>query len=556
MHGVDPSLVNGHMAALLWPQFRPAFHTSEAPPLRVTYSFQTQRPADLRGTAWTDVSGWGDYTAAERAAVRQALAEYARVLNVTFEETTAEGAVDITFLRASQGVSGGRGRYQYTDWDYDGFVLFNTNRNLADPGQMTLLLHEIGHGFSLKHPGNYDVNPANAPPGPYLPAEEDNYRFTLMSYSRNPDLFQRPDSLMLYDIAALQQRWGANLRTAPGNDVYGVRPDGNLQVIWDAGGDDWITAAGTWGNQSIDLREGHFSVLTPPGHAVAARIAIAYGARIENAAGGDGNDTLQGNALDNRLEGGDGNDFLLGGDGDDLLRPGAGNDTVWAGPGHDLVELVSGNNEVWAGAGNDTLYGGTGNDILGGGGDDDLIDARAGGVNQLWGGDGRDTLWASNNGDVAGGGGGDDLVYGGAGADMLIGGLGNDTVHGYGGNDALYLSLGNDIGYGGAGDDTIFAGAGFDQLWGGAGADQFEFYRNFGWNRVEDFSAAQGDVLALGRWMWTGTHGQLTAAQVVNTFGRVNPAGDAVLDFTAAGTTVVVVGLGSLAGLEDNIVIL
>ena len=272
--------------------------------------------------------------------------------------------------------------------------------------------------------------------------------------------------------------------------------------------------------------------------------------------GGSGDDVLWGLGGNDTLQGFDGDDLLIGGEGHDLLLPGDGNDTVWAGPGHDTVRLVSGDNEVWAGTGNDTLHGGPGNDILGGGGDDDLIDARAGGRNQLWGGDGRDTLYASDNGDMAGGGGGDDFVFGGAGADMLIGGLGNDTVHGYGGSDALYLSIGNDMGYGGAGDDTIFAGPGFDQLWGGAGADRFEFYRDFGWNRVEDFSAADGDVLGLGRWMWSGTHGPLTAAQVVQTFGRVTSGGDAVLEFAGAGTTVVVVGLGSLDGLADSIVIL
>ena len=293
-----------------------------------------------------------------------------------------------------------------------------------------------------------------------------------------------------------------------------------------------------------------------------------------------GNETLQGGPGADLLDGGAGNDLLIGGASDDTIIGGIGNDTIWGGAGDDTILLSiggtvawtgpdeppifsppagtvrTGHNEVWAGTGNDTVIGGTGNDILGGGGDDDLIDARAGGVNQLWGGDGRDTLYTSDNGDVAGGGGGDDLVYGGAGADMLIGGLGNDTVYGYGGNDALYLSLGNDMAYGGAGDDTLLAGAGFDQLWGGAGADRFEFYRNFGWNRVEDFSAAEGDVLALGRWMWTGTHGPLTAAQVVQTFGRVNAGGDAVLDFADAGTWVVLVGLGSLDGLEGSLLIL
>ncbi|UXU81466.1 hypothetical protein GB880_003435 [Paracoccus sp. SMMA_5_TC] len=43
---------------------------------------------------------------------------------------------------------------------------------------------------------------------------------------------------------------------------------------------------------------------------------------------------------------------------------------------------------------------------------------------------------------------------------------------------------------------------------------------------------------------------------MVQTFGRITPAGDAVLAFAAAGTTVVVVGAGSLEGLADHILIL
>ena len=272
--------------------------------------------------------------------------------------------------------------------------------------------------------------------------------------------------------------------------------------------------------------------------------------------GGAGNDVMTGNAGNDALHGGEGNDLLVGAAGNDTLRGDGGNDTIWAGAGHDDIWLESGNNEVWAGAGRDTLIGGTGDDILGGGADDDWIDARAGGRNQLWGSDGRDILWAAGNGDMAGGGGGDDIVNGGAGADTLMGGLGNDTVHGNAGGDAIYLGMGNDQGHGGAGNDTITAGPGFDRLWGGDGADRFEFWRSNGWTRVEDFDGAEGDVIALGRGMWTGTHGALTAQQVVNLFGSVNATGDAVLNFAAAGTTVVIVGAGTLAGLADDLVIL
>ena len=272
--------------------------------------------------------------------------------------------------------------------------------------------------------------------------------------------------------------------------------------------------------------------------------------------GGEGGDTLWGWGGNDTLTGLGGDDLLIGGEGNDLLRPGPGQDTIWAGPGDDRIELETGPNEVWAGPGRDTLIGGTGDDILGGGADDDLIDARAGGRNQLWGAAGNDTLWSGGNGDMAGGGSGDDIVNGGAGGDQLYGGLGNDTVHGNAGADVIYLGAGNDQGHGGAGDDTILAGPGFDRLWGGDGADQFEFWRAAGWTRVEDFDGAEGDVIALGRGLWTGSHGALTAQQVVNLFGSLNASGDAVLNFAAAGTTVVIVGAGTLAGLADDLVIL
>ncbi len=269
---------------------------------------------------------------------------------------------------------------------------------------------------------------------------------------------------------------------------------------------------------------------------------------------GSGNDTVTTGAGDDNIQGNNGDDFVISGAGDDYVEAGSGNDTVWSGAGDDAVWVQSGNNEVWAGTGNDALTGGSGNDTLGGGAGDDYIDGYDG-RNQLWGGDGRDTLYAADSGDIAGGGWGDDTVFGAAGDDTLMGGLGKDLIYGVDGNDALYLGLGNDQGYGSAGDDTLFSGAGFDQLWGGAGADRFDFYRAYGWNRLEDFNAADGDIIALGRGMWTGTHGPLTAAQVVQTFGRVTATGDAILDFAAAGTTVVVVGAGTLAGLEDALLI-
>ncbi len=65
-----------------------------------------------------------------------------------------------------------------------------------------------------------------------------------------------------------------------------------------------------------------------------------------------------------------------------------------------------------------------------------------------------------------------------------------------------------------------------------------------------------GDRIALAQGMWLGTRGVLTKDEVVSRFGSVTPAGNAVLTFAAAGTTVVLVGVGTLDGLGDHIILL
>ncbi|MEM1074698.1 MAG: LamG-like jellyroll fold domain-containing protein [Pseudomonadota bacterium] len=67
--------------------------------------------------------------------------------------------------------------------------------------------------------------------------------------------------------------------------------------------------------------------------------------------GGDGDDTIKGEAGDDHLKGGDGNDTIYGGYGDDKLEGGAGDDTLNGGRGSDIV------------------YGGAGNDLMIAGGD-------------------------------------------------------------------------------------------------------------------------------------------------------------------------------------------
>jgi serralysin len=66
-------------------------------------------------------------------------------------------------------------------------------------------------------------------------------------------------------------------------------------------------------------------------------ISIAYGAWIENAVGGSGDDTIVGNVVDNRLTGGAGDDLFVFGSN-------AGKDVVVdfrAGGAHDVIDLTA-----------------------------------------------------------------------------------------------------------------------------------------------------------------------------------------------------------------------
>lgn len=110
------------------------------------------------------------------------------------------------------------------------------------------------------------------------------------------------------------------------NDVYHytdevlaaiARPDGAARlVLTDSdGGTDWIDAAAMWKDLSLDLRAGAGST-----YGGAAFLTVAAGTVIENAVGGDGNDTITGT---------DGDNVLAGMRGDDVLYGGAGTDTAW-----------------------------------------------------------------------------------------------------------------------------------------------------------------------------------------------------------------------------------
>ena len=104
-------------------------------------------------------------------------------------------------------------------------------------------------------------------------------------------------------------------------------------AIWDAGGRDTLDFSGWSSASRIDLEPGASS----DGGGQTTNVQIAFGAWIENAIGGAGNDVISGNSANNRLQGGGGDDLLNGLAGTDRAEGGAGADIfVFGAAGHSL----------------------------------------------------------------------------------------------------------------------------------------------------------------------------------------------------------------------------
>jgi len=447
-----------------------------------TYKFVQSMPTNRD---WGAVTGFTPLDAAKKAVVREMLTQYSEVIPVQFVELsdTATQNGDISFGSAAMESSGGWGSYFYSyrttggtvsSKTLDSMVVFNKAYALDSTYGRNLVLHEVGHAFTLKHPGNYDTIESD-PPGPFLPAAEDSNQYSVMSYNDHPVTGEKSGSLQLYDIAALQYRFGANTATRSGDTTYSDLMGRNMLTVWDGGGTDSFDFSSRADDLTLDLRAGAFSSV-----GTAKNLAIAYGVVIENARGGAGNDSVVGNGSANDLQGGAGNDTILGcaaenaADVDpDLIQGGDGNDLIFGYGGPDWLFSGTGDDTIYGGLGDDTLLGGRGADYLYGGQDNDSI-LSGQDSDTVESGLGNDTILAGQQ---------DDLVLAGRGDDFIQGGLGNDTLNGALGNDTIE----------GNGDDDILVG--------GGGADLFVFTSPAGADVIEDFLASEGDRIRVAAGM-------------------------------------------------------
>jgi len=444
-------------------------------PSDLTYSFPVS--ALSYGSSYGDgetAKGFGSFNSTQQSITRSALNLFSSVSNLTFQESTGTSAASADLRFAQSDVPGTAWAYFPTTDSTGGDVwVNNSSRNYVSPEKgnyaYLTIVHEIGHALGLEH-AHEGSN--------VMPLSHDSMENTVMSYRSYAgaststgymnETWGYAQSLMVYDIAALQHVYGANYQTNSGNTTYSWSPTtgemiidgigqgtpGGNQIfltVWDGGGSDTYSFTNYTTALTIDLQPGAWTITSQEQRAklhwdgsklAAGNIANALlhqndtRSLIENAFGGSASDTIKGNVASNTLRGNAGDDKLYG---------------------------LSGSDVLIGGSGKDVLSGGTGTDVASYG------TAKAGVVADL-------LTKANNRGDASGDSYSSiEWLIGSDYSDNLRGNGAANEIKGSAGNDTLFGRSGNDVLDGGSGKDKLYGEAGKDVLIGGSGADAFVF---------------------------------------------------------------------------------
>ncbi|WMT92859.1 M10 family metallopeptidase C-terminal domain-containing protein [Pelagibacterium sp. H642] len=442
-----------------------------------TYSFPTSAVQYGSGYGYGEpTSGFEVLNGDQQSAARDAFAVFASVANVTFTEISSSSSLQADLRIAMSDKPSTAWAYFPSTRAEGGDVWFNNSKGYYDSPVIgnyanATFLHEIGHALGLEHSHEGNV----------MPAGRDSMEYTVMSYrsfagstagAYTNEKWGYAQSLMMYDIAALQHLYGADFTTNAGNTTYSWSPTtgemfindlgqgtpgGNriFLTVWDGGGSDTYDFSKYFTDLEVDLRPGEWTTTSQAQlarlHYDGSKVAVGNIANalqyrgdvrslIENAKGGSGHDTLIGNAAVNVLWGNGGNDTLVGGDGNDNLVGGVGADKLDGGAGADIAN-----------------YGAAGAGVLADLLSPSLNKGEAAGdtyvsIERLYGSRYNDNLRGDNLANVISGGNGNDVIYGRGGSDTLVGGDGNDNLVGGVGADKLDGGAGADIAnYGAAG---------------------------------------------------------------------------------------------------------
>src|SRR5262245_45414421 len=318
------------------------------------------------------------FTDVEQNAIRSVFDNISAVTTLTFQELTGTSSKDAVIRLAKMDMSSDAFAFLPSTGPEGGDAWFSNKLFPDEPvpasvgvgtERYTDFLHELCHSLGLDHSfqgGTFGTTP------------HDSLEYSVMSYSSYEDAKtwyaldgDFPQTLMMYDIAALQYMYGANLATNSGNTVYqwdtvsgalsvnGVtrldapETDTIFMTIWDGGGIDTYDFSNYSGHTSgihVDLRPGLWTTFSPEtfppdpqradldgatGDRVAAgnianSLAVDKDGKpvgsngtpvnlIENVIGANSNDEIIGNDAANRIAGGGGGGNVTGLGGNDTF---------------------------------------------------------------------------------------------------------------------------------------------------------------------------------------------------------------------------------------------
>ncbi|MEO0826789.1 MAG: M10 family metallopeptidase [Cyanobacteria bacterium J06635_15] len=448
-------------------------------------------------------NGFGQLVPAQQSAMLEWIEMFENVSGLEFEQKTGSEDRDATIRIARSTYPANAGAVALASYPGSSFKagdIWLDNDQLLNPEignfDYYVLGHELGHAVGLVH-GHEKTGVANMA----LLPQHDSMEFSIMTYrayigdpgngvSLRPSGY--PQSLMMHDIRALQEMYGANYDYNSSDTVYsfstltgemsinGVgqgKPIDNqiFRTIWDGGGIDTYDFSNYITNLSINLQPGEYVDLDVGVHGVSGNFqraqldkdgseyarghvfnALSFSGEdhrdekslIENAEGGSGNDVFQGNSADNMLSGNAGNDTINGH---------SGNDSLYGDEGADVINGGTGDDNIYGGKDPDVMDGGTGVDTL-------IVFEHAGYELDMNTGNTNVRGEVAQNFENVLTGLGNNAIIGTDTDNMISTGSHDDKIFGNGGNDFIVAGDGNDWVDGGFGDDSMDGGPGVDTL--------------------------------------------------------------------------------------------
>ncbi|MEB0223402.1 M10 family metallopeptidase, partial [Pseudomonas sp. 5S1] len=495
----------------------------------------------------------------QKNGIISALATWSAVANINFTQTT-DNISNVGDLRfGGYGLMGNQAAawaYNPSNTPVGGDVWIGEPANeYPTKGTYDYMtyIHEIGHALGLKHP--FSASSSNST---ILDPALDDVRYTVMSYHNNYSY--QPTTPMVLDILAMQALYGANTHWQTGDNVYSWKAyQPVFETIWDAGGNDTIDASSQADRVEINLNEGAYSTIGLPiltgGSTFNSGLAIAYGAKIENAIGSNYNDVLRGNDLDNVLNGGTGADSMYGGAGNDTYYVDNRDDRIFetgtaASEIDSVFSTVTYNLQLNPNVENLTLqtsanidgYGNASNNVITGNAGNNILDGGEG-ADTLIGGAGNDTYVVDNLGDViletSTVGGEIDTVR--TSVSWTLGdNLENLELSGSANINAVGNSQ-NNVLTGNAGSNVLDGQGGLDTMIGGAGNDAYVIDQVAELNLVKENANEGSDTLILNYGVQSNTLIDLNSSTLTN-FENVTLKGAGAFDVLGNGQDNILIG--------------